>query len=114
MPPSACDGPLTGQLVETAYLKKMLPELKRACAKMPFLLCGPPGCGKKCALRLALGEKLTLHDLAIISNERGTKLDALEELVRTNAFGQHALTGEGGTEPSVLVLCGAGHLGAIA
>ena len=43
MPPSTCDGQLTGQLVETAYFKKMLPELKRACAKMPFLLCGPPG-----------------------------------------------------------------------
>ena len=44
MPPSTCDGQLTGQLVETAHLKKMLPELKRACAKMPFLLCGPAGC----------------------------------------------------------------------
>lgn len=112
MPPSTCDGQLTGQLVETAHLKKMLPELKRACAKMPFLLCGPPGCGKKCALRLALGEtKLSLHDIAMISNERGTKLDSLKELVRTHGFGQQMLTGEGEAEPSVVVLYGAEHLG---
>ena len=111
MPPSTCAGRLTGQLVETAHLKKMLPKLKRACAEMPFLLCGPPGCGKKCALRLALGEKkLTLHDIAEISNERGTKLDALKELVRMHAFGQQMLTGEGEAEPSVLVLYGAEHL----
>ena len=113
MPSSTCDGPLTGQLVETAYLTKKLPELRRACAKMPFLLCGPPGCGKKSALRMALGDRrLGMHDLAMISNEHGTKLDSLKELVRTNLFGQQVLTEEGETEPSVLVLYGAEHLGA--
>ena len=101
-PLSTCDGPLTGELVETSYLKKKVPELRRACAALPFLLCGPPGCGKKSALRMALGHRrLNFHDLAGISNERGTKLCSLQQLVRQNLGGQQLLT-DGGSEPCTL------------
>ena len=92
---SACDGPLRGELVTTSVLKAKLPEIKRACSKLPFLLCGPPGCGKKSALRLVLGDPLAPHDLGGISNGNGTKLDSLEKLLRSN-LQQQTIGGEGG------------------
>ena len=106
---STCDGPLRGPLVTTSFLKLKLPEIKRACSKMPFLLCGPPGCGKKSALRLALHDKLAVHDLAAISNGNGAKLDLLRQLLRANSR-QQTIAEDGGLGSSALVLYGAEHL----
>ena len=89
-----------------------MPQLKGACAELPFLLCGPPGCGKKSALRMALrGQQVNQYDLSSISNEKGTKLDLLEQLLRKNLGGQQVLGQEGDLKPCTLILYGVEHLG---
>ena len=110
MPLSTCYGQLREQLVATNFLKDKLREIQRAYSKSAFLLCGTPGCGKKSALRLALGVEPGVHDLADISNGNGTKLDGLQQLIRSNSQ-QQTITGEGGLGgASALVLHGAEHL----
>ena len=47
-------------------------------------------------MRKAFGQqKLNFHDLAEISNEKGTKLDSLQKLVRQTLGGQMRLGQEG-------------------
>jgi replication-associated recombination protein RarA len=64
---------------------QMIPELVDAMKNMPFLLCGPPGCGKKSLIYLA-ALKMEIHvegvyDLGHIANEQKVIQDQLERVL---------------------------------
>ena len=88
----------------------VIPQLKKSLENLPFLLCGPAGCGKKYLLHQAL-ESRNYHsyDLALISNNKGT-IQRLLEKVENRYGGKFSITMNGSLEKTLLVLHGAEHL----
>ena len=57
---------------KTFVLEKLTAALHNGKGSLPLLLCGPPGCGKKClvhAASKAAGYDLTLYDVSAITFE---------------------------------------------
>ena len=57
---------------KTFVLEKLTAALHDGKATLPLLLCGPPGCGKKCLVQTAskaAGYDLTLYDVSAITFE---------------------------------------------
>ena len=78
--------------------------------KTPFVLSGPPGCGKRYLLHQALeGKHVAKYDLAAIPNNNGTTQDFLEYAVNTYGGG-FCITKTGLLEKPLLIIYGAEHL----
>ena len=88
----------------------VIPQLKKSLENLPFLLCGPAGCGKKYLLHQALQSRnYSSYDLALISNKKGT-IQCLLEKVENRYGGKFSITMNGSLEKTLLVLHGAEHL----
>ena len=63
--------------------QQLLPELINSLKDLPFLLCGPPGCGKKSLIQIAAKEANLkvkgAYDLGHIASEKQTRYADLVE-----------------------------------
>ena len=89
----------------------LVPKLTESLNNLPFLVCGPPGCGKKSLLQIAAKDANLkvkgAYDLGHISSEKKTRYDDLVKVL--NRYGgrlQKNLMGE----KCLLLLYGAEHL----
>ena len=84
---------------------------------LPFLLRGPPGCGKKHLLLQAVGRQYSLFDLGMISNSEGTIQSMLQKVVDTHSLNKAVDEKQGpdgkpdpDTQQTLLALYGCEHL----
>ena len=105
-----CEGVALQDFIPDVGKTSVIPKLKKWLADTPFLLCGPPGCGKKHLLHQALnGQCHHWYDLALISNNNGTIQSLLEKMENRYGGGWRIAT-NGLLEKTLLVLYGAEHL----
>jgi hypothetical protein len=91
--------------------QQLLPKLAASLRDLPFLLCGPPGCGKKSMLTIAAEDaylNLGIYDLGQISNEERTKQHLLVRVVYE--FGGRQERNMINGKKTLLALYGAEHL----
>ena len=107
---------LTGHLRGVGKTKK-LGDVKAWLQDLPFLLRGPPGCGKKHLLLQAVGRQYSLFDLGMISNSEGTIQSMLQKVVDTHSLNKAVDEKQGpdgkpdpDTQQTLLALYGCEHL----
>ena len=63
----------------------LLPKITNSLKNLPFLLCGPPGCGKKSLLQVAARKAGLVvkgtYDLGHIANGKKVRYDDLERVL---------------------------------